>query len=159
MSVGLTPENDIVSGLSINPMTGGFIVNEHRECSDGVFACGNVLQVHDLVDNVTAESLLAGKNAGLYALGKLYKNNEHMISQGDGVRYTVPNSYFEGNDELEIFFRVTKKFKNSEIVVVSNNFEIAKKPVIALNPGEMTSIKVKKSNLNSDIVVSVRERV
>ena len=140
-------------------MTAGFIVNEYRECSDGIFACGNVLQVHDLVDNVTAESITAGRNAGLYALGQLVKSTEHNVSTGDGVRYTVPNTYFEVDGKLEIFFRVTRKYKNAEIVVVSNNQEIAKKPVIALNPGEMTSITIDKSNLKSDIIVSVRERV
>lgn len=159
LSVGLTPENDIVSNLDINPMTGGFIVNEYRECMDGIFACGNVLQVHDLVDNVTAESILAGKNAGLYALGKLTRSKEHSVSAGDGVRYTVPNSYFDGEGELEIYFRVTKKYTNSEIVVTMNGEDVAKRVVIALNPGEMTSIKVNKTNLKSDIVVSVRERV
>lgn len=159
LSVGLTPENDIVSNMPINPMTAGFIVNEFRECADGIFACGNVLQVHDLVDNVTVESKLAGKNAGLYAQGLLNKSIQHTVSAGDGVRYTVPNTYFEGDEDLEIFFRVTKKFKNSEIVISSNGIEVAKKPVIALNPGEMTSIKVNKSNLKSDIIVSVRERV
>jgi len=159
LSVGLTPENDIVSNMPINPMTAGFIVNEYRECADGIFACGNVLQVHDLVDNVTVESKLAGKNAGLYAQGMLSKTIEHSVTAGDGVRYTVPNTYFEGDEDLEIFFRVTKKFKNSEIVIFSNGIEVAKKPVIALNPGEMTSIKVNKSNLKSDIIVLVRERV
>lgn len=159
LSVGLTPENDIVSNMPINPMTAGFIVNEFRECADGIFACGNVLQVHDLVDNVTVESKLAGKNAGLYAQGLLNKSIQHTVSAGDGVRYTVPNTYFEGDEDLEIFFRVTKKFKNSEIVISSNGIEVAEKPVIALNPGEMTSIKVNKSNLKSDIIVSVRERV
>lgn len=159
LSVGLTPENDIINGLAINPKTNGFIVNEYRECSDGIFACGNVLQVHDLVDNVTAESMCAGRNAGLYALGKLPKGKEHKVEAGLGVRYTVPNSYFENGEDLEIFFRVTEKFKNAEIVLFSNGAEVYKKPVIALSPGEMTSIVVKKENLKEDMIVCVRERV
>lgn len=159
LSVGLTPENDIVSNLKINTMTSGFVVNEYRECSEGIFACGNVLQVHDLVDNVTAESITAGRNAGLYALGKLIRSKEYNVTPSDGVRYTVPNTYYEGDGKLEIFFRVTKKYKNAEIVVTTNSIEVAKKPVIALNPGEMTSIVVDKNNLKSDISVSIRERV
>ena len=158
LSVGLTPENDIVSNLKINPMTNGFVVNEFRECSDGIFACGNVLQVHDLVDNVTAESMLAGKNAGLYALGKLNRTKEHMILAGDGIRYTVPSSYFENDDQVEVFFRVTKKIRNAEIVVIQDNVETQKQFSIALTPGEMSSIKVNKKGLNQDITISVREK-
>ena len=159
LSVGLTPENDIVSNIPINSMTNGFMVNEYRECADGIFACGNVLQVHDLVDNVTLESTLAGRNAGLYSLGKLPKAIEHTVSAGDGVRYTVPNTYFEGEDKLEIYFRVTKKYTNAEIVINSKGIELKKKHVIALNPGEMTSMQIDKNELKSDITVSVRERV
>ena len=159
LSVGLTPENDIVSNLPINPKTNGFLVNEFRECSDGIFACGNVLQVHDLVDNVTAESLLAGKNAGLYAKNLLQKTNEHKIENGTGVRYTVPNSFFENDDNVEIYFRVTNKIKNAEIVIFGDGKEIAKKSVIALNPGEMSSIVLSKKGINSDIIVCARERL
>lgn len=158
LSVGLTPENDLVSYLPINPMTNGFVVNEYRECADGVFACGNVLQVHDLVDNVTCESMLAGRNAGLYALGKLVKGVEHKIFAGTGVRYTVPSTYFEGGEDVEIFFRTTEKVKNANIVVSSNDVEIFKKFALALNPGEMTSTKIKKDILKSDISISIEEK-
>lgn len=158
LSVGLTPENDIVSGYPINPMTNGFVVNEFRECADGVFACGNVLQVHDLVDNVTCESMLAGKNAGLFAMGKLQKSKFHSVIAGDGIRYTVPSSYFENDDELEVFFRVNNKQKNAEIVVSQNGEVVKTKFAVALNPGEMSSIKFDKLGLNSDITISVREK-
>ena len=158
LSVGLTPENDIVSGLNINPKTNGFIVNEYNECTDGIFACGNVLQVHDLVDNVTIESGNAGKNAGLYALGKLSRGKECKINAGIGVRYTVPNTFYLGDGDLDIYFRVTEKLKNSEIVIYSQEKEIYFKPVIALNPGEMVNIKLNKSTLQDDIIVCVREK-
>lgn len=158
LSVGLTPENDIVS-LPINPKTNGFVVNEFRECADGIFACGNVLQVHDLVDNVTMESMTAGRNAGLYAQNKLKKSTEHKISVADGIRYTVPSTYFEGGEDLEVFFRVTKKYKNANICVLSNNQEIFKRFVVALSPGEMSSIKIKKDILKDDITLSIRENV
>ena len=159
LSVGLAPENDIISGMPINPKTGGFVVNEYRECSDGIFACGNVLQVHDLVDNVTAESITAGRNAGLYATGKLVKGIEHKVSAGDGIRYTVPSSYFEGGEDLEVFFRVNNKVRNANIVVSSDGVDICSKYAVALNPGEMTSIVIKKDILNKDIVLSIREKV
>lgn len=159
LSVGLAPENDIISGMPINPKTGGFVVNEYRECSDGIFACGNVLQVHDLVDNVTVESITAGRNAGLYATGKLVKGIEHKVSAGDGIRYTVPSSYFEGGEDLEVFFRVNNKVRNANIVVSSDGVDISSKYALALNPGEMTSIVIKKDILNKDIVLSIREKV
>lgn len=159
LSVGLTPENDIVSNLEINPKTGGFVVNEFRECSDGIFACGNVLQVHDLVDNVTVESILAGRNAGLYALGKLQRNKEHKVFAGNGIRYTVPSSYFENGEDLEVFFRVNSKYRNANIVVSANDKDIYSKFAVALNPGEMASITIKKDILSDDITLSIKEKV
>lgn len=159
LSVGLTPENDIVSNLEINPKTGGFVVNEFRECSDGIFACGNVLQVHDLVDNVTVESILAGRNAGLYALGKLQRNKEHKVFAGNGIRYTVPSSYFENGEDLEVFFRVNSKYRNANIVVSANDKDIYSKFAVALNPGEMASITIKKDILSEDITLSIKEKV
>ena len=102
--------------------------------------------------------MLAGKNAGLYALGKLNRTKEHMILAGDGIRYTVPSSYFENDDQVEVFFRVTKKIRNAEIVVIQDNVETQKQFSIALTPGEMSSIKVNKKGLNQDITISVREK-
>lgn len=159
LSVGLAPENDIVSNLEINPKTGGFVVNEFRECSEGIFACGNVLQVHDLVDNVTVESILAGRNAGLYALGKLQRNKEHKVFAGNGIRYTVPSSYFENGEDLEVFFRVNSKYRNANIVVSANDKDIYSKFAVALNPGEMASITIKKDILSEDITLSIKEKV
>ncbi len=159
LSVGLAPENDIVSNLEINPKTGGFVVNEFRECSEGIFACGNVLQVHDLVDNVTVESILAGRNAGLYALGKLQRNKEHRVFAGNGIRYTVPSSYFENGEDLEVFFRVNSKYRNANIVVSANDKDIYSKFAVALNPGEMASITIKKDILSEDITLSIKEKV
>jgi len=158
LSVGLTPEFDIVKNPNIDNRTNGFLVNEFRECSDGVFACGNVLHVHDLVDNVTVESSLVGKNAGLNALGKLHKSIEHKVIAGNGVRYTVPSSYFEGEENLNIYFRITKKYLNARIVVESNGQEVFAKSVIALNPGEMENITISKSKLKNDITVMIKER-
>lgn len=158
LSVGLTPDNDIVNNPNIDPRTGGFVVNEYRECSEGIFACGNVLHVHDLVDNVTVESFLAGRNAGLYALGNLKRGREHKVIAGDGVRYTVPSSYFEDDGVLDIYFRITKKFLNSAIVVECNGNEVFCKNTLALTPGEMVTISVNKTQLLGDITVFIREK-
>ena len=159
LSVGLTPEYDIVKNPKVNPITNSFLVNEYRECSDGVFACGNVLQVHDLVDNVTAESTIAGRNAGLYALGKLKRNKEKLISAGDNVRYVVPNSYYLGDDKLEVSFRVTKKVVNCQIFAECGGQTVFTKNAIALKPSELETITIDKTILNNDVTIHVKERV
>lgn len=158
LSVGLTPDNDIVKKPNIDPRTSGFWVNEYRECSEGVFACGNVLHVHDLVDNVTIESAIAGRNAGLYAMGELPRGKEYKVLCGDGVRYTVPSTYYVGNGNLDIYFRITKKFLNAMIVVESNGQEVFRKNTLALNPGEMVTISIEKEKLLGDITVAIKER-
>ena len=159
LSVGLVPEYDVVTAPKVDTRTGGLVVNEYRECEEGVFACGNVLHVHDLVDNVTIESTLAGKNAGLYALGELKRGKENKVFAGNGIRYTVPSSYFESDEgTLDIYFRITKKFVNAKIVVYSEGIEVFTKQTIALNPGEMEVITVEKSKLKGDISVSIIEK-
>lgn len=158
LSVGLTPDNDIVNNPNIDPRTSGFVVNEYRECSEGVFACGNVLHVHDLVDNVTVESTIAGRNAGLYALGKLSRGKEFKVLCGDGVRYTVPSTYYIGDGNLDIYFRITRKFLNAVIVVECGGNEVFRKNTLAMNPGEMVTISIDKTKLDGDITVSIKER-
>lgn len=159
LSVGLQPEYDVFSNAPIDNRTGGLVVNEFRECREGIFACGNVLHVHDLVDNVTMESICAGRNAGLYALGKLNRGCEHNIINGQGIRYTVPSTYFDGDGELEIYFRITQKYINANIVVMSQGKEVFSKFALALNPGEMESVKVNKSLLDGDITIEIKERL
>jgi NADPH-dependent 2,4-dienoyl-CoA reductase/sulfur reductase-like enzyme len=159
LSVGLTPEFDIVKNPILNPITNSFLVNEYRECCEGVFACGNVLQVHDLVDNVTAESSIAGRNAGLYALGKLNRSKEKLVTPGDNVRYVVPNSYYLGGGKLEVSFRVTRKVVNCQIIAKCGDKEVFTKNVIALKPSELETIDIDKSLLDGDITICVKERV
>ncbi len=158
LSVGLVPEYDVVNEPKVDNRTGGLIVNEFRECEQGIFACGNVLHVHDLVDNVTVESKFAGKNAGLHALGKLQRGKESKVFAGNGVRYTVPSSYYEGDGTIDIYFRITKKFLNARIVVYSDGKEVFSKQTIALNPGEMEVLSVDKSKLKGDISVTIVEK-
>ena len=159
LSVGLVPEYDVVLSPNVDTRTGGLVVNEYRECEEGVFACGNVLHVHDLVDNVTIESKLAGYNAGLYAMDKLPRGNESKVFAGNGIRYTVPSSYFESDEgTLDIYFRITKKFVMAKIVVYANGEIVFTKQTVALNPGEMEVISVDKSKLKGDISVAIVEK-
>lgn len=160
LSVGLIPETDLVRGVEMNPKTGSAVVNEYRETTlKNVFACGNVLHVHDLVDFVTQESVDVGTVSALNSVGKLSRGKEYKILTGNGVRYTVPNSYFEASDgKLKILFRVTTRFVKSKIEIVNEDGSVAlSKFVLSASAGEMQQVEVDKSKLKGNITVTMRE--
>lgn len=166
LSVGLIPENELTktADITIDPHTNGAVVFENMETSaDGIFACGNVVHVHDLVDFVTAESQKAGKAAADYVLnGEKDKNDFIALSNGNGVGYTVPQKIRKGADGAEIFFRVRQIFGNSAIVVKDENDNlIAKFKREHLAPGEMEKISIPKVLLDkitaNSATVSVEE--
>ena len=166
LSVGLIPENELTktADITIDPRTNGAVVFENMETSaDGIFACGNVVHVHDLVDFVTAESQKAGKAAADYVLnGEKDKNDFIALSNGNGVGYTVPQKIRKGADGAEIFFRVRQIFGNSAIVVKDENDNlIAKFKREHLAPGEMEKISIPKVLLDKiatdSATVSVEE--
>lgn len=166
LSVGLIPENELTktADITIDPRTNGAVVFENMETSaDGIFACGNVVHVHDLVDFVTAESQKAGKAAAEYVLnGEKGKNDFIALSNGNGVGYTVPQKIRKGADGAEIFFRVRQIFGNSAIVVKDENENlIAKFKREHLAPGEMEKISIPKVLLDKiatgSATVSVEE--
>jgi len=149
LSVGLIPENELTktADITIDPRTNGAVVFENMETSaNGIFACGNVVHVHDLVDFVTAESQRAGKAAAEYVLNG-EKDNENYIalSNGNAVGYTVPQKIRRGANGAEIFFRVRQIFDNSAITVKDGNGNlIAKFKREHLAPGEMEKISIPK---------------
>ena len=151
LSVGLIPENELTksAGIDINRITNGADVTQSRETSvPGVFACGNVLHVHDLVDYVSEEAEIAGKNAALYIKGEL-KNDVDIPIEPDGkVRYTVPQRITEKKD-TKVFFRVANVYENATIKVYNGNEVIfkTKKPKVA--PGEMQCITLKEDQLKN----------
>lgn len=149
LSVGLIPENELTktADITIDPRTNGAVVFENMETSaDGIFACGNVVHVHDLVDFVTAESQKAGKAAAEYVLnGEKDKDDFIALSNGNGVGYTVPQKIRRGADGAEIFFRVRQIFGNSAITVKDESGNlIAKFKREHLAPGEMEKISIPK---------------
>ena len=151
LSVGLIPENELTksAGIDINRITNGASVTQSRETSiPGVFACGNVLHVHDLVDYVSEEAEIAGKNAALYIKGELQNEVDIPIETDGKVRYTVPQRITEKND-TKVFFRVANVYENAEIKGCSGNEVIfkTKKPKVA--PGEMQCIKIKAQQLEN----------
>ena len=158
LSVGLLPENElsISAGVELSRVTSGPVVNESLETSvEGIFACGNVLHVHDLVDFVSQEAAAAGAHAAAYIKGtsETADADEKVIEihAENGVRYTVPStirlSHME--DNLTVRFRVGAVYKNCYISTYLNDERIARKkrPVVA--PGEMEDIRLKKETLEA----------
>lgn len=149
LSCGLIPENELTkeAGISLDPKTSGALVNQFCETEDdGVFACGNVLHVHDLVDYVTEEAKRAGRSASLYLGKKLNKTGKTVkIIPGENVRYTVPQRYDpldDAGDGWEIYFRVKEPCKNCTLSLKAGEKEIFSAKKIRLSPGEMEKIKI-----------------
>ncbi len=165
LSCGLIPENELSNGAGIgmNPVTNGPFVNESMETDvPGIFACGNVLHVHDLVDYVSEEAGNAGFHAAMYCLGQISSGsaNEKVINvkTANGVRYTVPSVIRpdQMGDELTVRFRVGNVYKNCYIDVYLDDERIIhrKRPVVA--PGEMENIVLKKEQLTGRKIENVR---
>ncbi len=169
LSVGLIPENELAqsAGIEIDTRTKGAVVFENMQTSmPGVFACGNALHVHDLVDFVTQESMLAGSSAAAYVAacgsGTLANKNGEpapsakiengtliLLRPGTGVGYTVPQKIRLNNVEksVKVYFRVRNIFKNAKIKVFSGDREIAAYSREHMAPGEMENITLPKTLL------------
>lgn len=166
LSVGLIPENELSKnvGVELDLRTNGIIVSESMETNrEGIFACGNVVHVHDLVDFVTEEAKNAGKNAAKYIKGKKRLNHFTEIKNGENISYTVPQKFeiesLDGN--LNVFMRVRNVFKNKQIVVrdeKGNVIQSFKKPHVV--PAEMERIiilKDKLKNAKGAIIISLED--
>ena len=151
LSVGLIPENELsrMGGVQIDPRTGGPVVWENMETSiPGIFACGNVAHVHDLVDFVTVESQKAGKAAAARCLkGAPPETGMIAIENGDGIGYTVPQKIRPAGVEkaVEIYFRVKEIYKSATVELRSGGDLIAKYKREHMAPGEMEKITVPQS--------------
>ena len=164
LSVGLIPENELTKnvGIGIDRITNGAVVDEMRQTDHkGIFACGNVLHVHDLVDYVTLEAQLAGKGAADYILGNCDNNPCYVnTTTGNGVRYLVPQRVNINNkDNLKLYFRVGKIYKNSKVVLEIDGNVISSKKKVKLAPGEMEDVVIPAevlSGMTADSVISVR---
>ena len=149
LSCGLIPENELTrgAGISMSAVTGGAVVNQNRETSlEGVFACGNVLHVHDLVDYVSAESEIAGKAAAKYLAEGLEKKIEISLAVDGKVRYTVP-SYITSEEDVDVYFRVADTYRNATVVVADGDEVLYSAKKLKLAPGEMESICLKRDQL------------
>lgn len=153
LSCGLIPENELSrsAGITLSPVTSGPVVNDSLETNiEGIFACGNVLHVHDLVDYVSQEAATAGKNAAAYIKnGKAAAAKTVEILPVDGIRYTVPKYVrpTEMTDNLTVRFRVGDVYKNCCIATYFDNELISKRKRPVMAPGEMEQVILDKKKL------------
>ena len=159
LSVGLLPENELTrkAGIEMNPITNGPKVNQYMQTSaEGVFASGNVVHVNDLVDNVSTESMKAGKYAAQYAMGTLPKEMKKVENiSGENVRYLCPHSLSvaEENEKVTLYFRVLRPELDVTIRVKAGDEIIATKKRQRVNPGEMENITFDTAKISGDNVV------
>lgn len=153
LSVGLIPENELSrgAGVSINPVTSGPMVDDRLETStEGIFACGNVLHVHDLVDYVSEEASLAGASAAAYVMAGAEKPSGRRVElkAENGVRYTVPQTLDVENmeDKVTVRFRVGDVYKDRYISVYYDGELISRRKKKVLAPGEMEQVILKKDS-------------
>ena len=164
LSVGLIPENELTkgTGASMSRVTSGPNVNDRLETgAEGVFACGNVLHVHDLVDFVSEEAALAGENAAHYVqkqkggqAAEEAQSHEVLLFAENGVRYTVPQTLDVANmkDMVVVRFRVSDVFKNRSIAVYYDDQLISKRKKKVLAPGEMEQVILKKDSFPNILI-------
>ncbi len=154
LSVGLIPENELSkkAGIKMSPVTNGPLVNQYMQTStDSIFASGNVVHVNDLVDNVTIESMLAGKYAAQYSMDKLPPSKETIeIKTGNNIRYVCPHQIKIGNEseKIDLYFRVICPDKDVVLVAKSGDKIIASKKALKINPGEMEFIKIETDKIH-----------
>lgn len=151
LSVGLIPENELSksAGIELSRITSGAVVNQDRQTNrEGIFACGNVLHVHDLVDFVSDEAEIAGKSAAEYIKNGI-GNTEIIGLETDGkIRYTVPQCITAKKD-VTVYFRVSDVFKNVKINVFSGDTLLMSKRKQKVAPGEMENIVIKREMLDN----------
>lgn len=146
LSVGLIPENELTkgAGVEISNVTNGAIVDQNRQTTvDGIFSCGNVLHVHDLVDYVSDEGEIAGKSVAKYLSGELVKEIDLKIETDGKVRYTVPQVITEKKD-VTVYFRTSNVYKKVKINVYDGEKLLLSQNKIKVVPSEMERIKLSR---------------
>ena len=163
LSCGLIPENELTraAGIPIDKVTGGAIVDDRRETlAPGIFACGNVLHVHDLADFASDEGAIAGANAAKFILenqGNTDKTIEYSrICARGAVRYTVPQRVVRGS-ETQVYFRVGAPVRSCTMTVRSGDDVVMTKPIRAITPGEMQKIAICAEWTKKDIEIEITE--
>lgn len=149
LSVGLIPENELTksAGVPLDRVTNGAVVDQNRETAvPGIFACGNVLHVHDLVDFVSEEAEIAGRAAAAYIRGESAPKTDIPVSVDGKIRYTVPQRITEQKD-VSVYFRVANIFRDVTILVKEGDRVIRSVKKLKVAPGEMECITLKAAEL------------
>lgn len=164
LSCGLIPENELTNsaGIPISPVTNGALVDEYRQTEiPGIFACGNVLHVHDLVDYVSDEAEIAGAGAAAFVRGELRQHPTVATVPGNGVRYVMPQRVSASSDsDISLFLRVTQPYGKVRYTVSCKDAVLATAVRLRAAPGEMEKITVKAEklkDLSENITVSLEE--
>ena len=150
LSCGLIPENEITreAGIPLDRITSGAVVDQNRQTEiDGIFACGNVLQVHDLVDYVSDEAEIAGKGAAAFVKGELKRGEVMETKAGCGVRYVLPQKVSVDQGDVDLFLRVVKPFGKVRFTVRSGEEILSTATRLKAAPGEMEKLSVKADKL------------
>ena len=158
LSVGLIPENELSreAGITLDDITGGPQVSERGQTSvPGIFACGNVLQVHDIVDNVSLEAEYIVEGVAEFLEGKLTKEQEIKVELGEGLRYVVPQKLISRKDTI-FSFRVNQPGRKKILVFEDDKKVIKKKSLRRVNPAEMVRVKLSSSELEDVKRLKVR---
>lgn len=162
LSVGLIPENELSkeSGVEIDFLTSGATVDERRQTTvPGIFSCGNVLHVHDLVDNVSEEAMIAGTAAAEYALGTFKQGRERLVYAENGVRYVVPQRISErATGMLDLYFRVGETYKGATLEVLSGTDVIYHRKKQIMTPGEMEKIAIDLEKVHGNVTVRLAQQ-
>ena len=151
LSCGLIPENELTkaSGISLDRVTGGAVVDGDRETEiPGVFACGNVLHVHDLVDYVSEEAVIAGEAAVRYINGEKQHGMALNLKTDGKIRYTVPQK-ITSTDKTKVYFRVANVYRDVKIVVRDGDRVLLEKKKQKVAPGEMETVILTADMLSS----------
>ena len=158
LSCGLIPENELSkkAGIKLSRITSGPEVNQFMQTNiPSVFACGNVVHVNDLADNVSEESERAGKYAALYAAGNLPAGKEIPTVPGNNVRYICPQR-INPSSPATLFFRAAMPQKNVVVKVFAGEKELSSRKLIKINPGEMEKVEVKPEQLEGAEAVTIQ---
>ena len=162
LSVGLIPENELSqgAGVALSNVTAGAQVDDLLQTSvPGIFACGNVLHVHDLVDHVSNEAFKAGHAAAAYVRGEIAQTEVWQVRDGQGVRGVVPQTIRKNaGDTVELMFRPAGVYRNAVCYVNCGDKLIAKKKAPIFTPGEMAVVKLTAdviAQIDGDLTVTV----
>ena len=163
LSVGLIPENELTTfaGIDMSPLTNGALVDENRQTNiPGIFACGNVLHVHDLVDYVSDEAELAGMGAAAYVMGRR-SGAGISVQPGTGVRYVLPQTiHTDREEDISLFLRVSAPTGKARLTARCGEQCLVSTVKLRTAPGEMEKLKLKKEllgNICDTIIVALEE--